>query len=271
MRTSRLVVASALAVALTSLVGAQKPGPFTADDMLKVATASVLDLTENGDRVALAIRTLEHNATTDHRRFGDPTYLAPSMVNVVVYDTRTGRADQVFPALMNVRQAAWSRDGASLALFTASEDADRLPVITAWVWDAARRVRLEVPMKAGALIAATSELNWLPDGTRLLVALRDGAEDRAAQAAFKRLIEGPTIVHTSKDPGDQDPNVPASQSREIYYALRRLGREVEWVRYVNGGHRPPNSVSESIDFEKRILAWYDKYLKPSPANPTAQP
>ncbi|HEX7780826.1 MAG TPA: prolyl oligopeptidase family serine peptidase, partial [Vicinamibacterales bacterium] len=61
--------------------------------------------------------------------------------------------------------------------------------------------------------------------------------------------------------GDQDPNVPASQSREIYYALRRLGRDVEWVRYVNGAHRPPNSVAEAVDFENRILAWYDKYLK----------
>ena len=57
--------------------------------------------------------------------------------------------------------------------------------------------------------------------------------------------------------GDQDPNVPASQSREIYYALRRLGRDVEWVRYVNGAHRPPNSVAESVDFETRILAWYN--------------
>jgi dipeptidyl aminopeptidase/acylaminoacyl peptidase len=61
--------------------------------------------------------------------------------------------------------------------------------------------------------------------------------------------------------GDQDPNVPASQSREIYYALRRLGKDVEWVRYVNGAHRPPNSVAESVDFEQRILAWYEKYLK----------
>jgi dipeptidyl aminopeptidase/acylaminoacyl peptidase len=71
--------------------------------------------------------------------------------------------------------------------------------------------------------------------------------------------------------GDQDPNVPASQSREIYYALRRLGRDVEWVRYTNGGHRPPNSVSESIDFENRILAWYDKYLKAETRTPTTQP
>jgi hypothetical protein len=61
--------------------------------------------------------------------------------------------------------------------------------------------------------------------------------------------------------GDQDPNVPASQSREIFYALRRLGKEVEWVRYANGAHRPPNSVAESEDFENRILAWYEKYLK----------
>jgi hypothetical protein len=52
--------------------------------------------------------------------------------------------------------------------------------------------------------------------------------------------------------------------------LRRLGRDVEWVRYVNGGHRPPNSASESIDFEQRILGWYDKPLKPaSPASPTS--
>jgi dipeptidyl aminopeptidase/acylaminoacyl peptidase len=70
--------------------------------------------------------------------------------------------------------------------------------------------------------------------------------------------------------GDQDPNVPASQSREIYYALRRLGREVEWVRYVDGGHRPPNSVSESIDFENRILQWYDKYLKAGSRSTTTQ-
>jgi dipeptidyl aminopeptidase/acylaminoacyl peptidase len=73
-------------------------------------------------------------------------------------------------------------------------------------------------------------------------------------------IETPLLCIT----GDQDPNVPASQSREMYYALRRLGKEVEWVRYVNGGHRPPNSVAESVDFEQRILAWYDKYLKKEP-------
>ena len=70
--------------------------------------------------------------------------------------------------------------------------------------------------------------------------------------------------------GDQDPNVPANQSRELYYALRRLGKAVEWVRYTNGGHRPPNNVAESIDFENRIVAWYDKYLKEKRSSTTTQ-
>jgi dipeptidyl aminopeptidase/acylaminoacyl peptidase len=84
----------------------------------------------------------------------------------------------------------------------------------------------------------------------------------------ERYLEHSAVLHADrvKTPllnitGDQDPNVPASQSREMYYALRRLGKEVEWVRYVNGGHRPPNSAAESLDFEQRIVAWYDKYLK----------
>ena len=39
----------------------------------------------------------------------------------------------------------------------------------------------------------------MPDGSTLLVALRDPADDRAAQATFKKLIDGPIVVHTSKD------------------------------------------------------------------------
>src|SRR3989337_2136117 len=78
----------------------------------------------------------------------------------------------------------------------------------------------------------------------------------------ERDLEHSAILHADriKTPlltisGDQDPNVPASQSREIYYALRRLSKEVEWVRYVNGGHRLPHSKTASIDLESRILAW----------------
>ena len=168
--------------------------------MLKVATSTVLDLAEDGSRVAVAIRTLADNATTDHRRFGDPTYIAPTLVEVVVFDTRTGQSANVFTHKVNVRQAAWTRDGSRLALLTTTENTENLPVTTAWVWDAGARAVTEVPRKPGVAIATNSELSWQPDGSTLLVALRDAADERAARAAFKRLVEAPIVVHSSQEP-----------------------------------------------------------------------
>jgi dipeptidyl aminopeptidase/acylaminoacyl peptidase len=199
MRKAHLAVFAIVVVLLGPRPLAQTTNAFTAEDILKIATASILDVTEDGTRVVVAVRKLEDNATTDHRRFGDPTYVAPSMVDLVVYDTRSGASDQVFKQLTNVRQVAWSRDGSRLGVLTTVENAEHLPVTTAWVWEAARRTLAEVPAKSGVTIASTSDLAWIPDGSKLVVALRDIAEDRAARATFARLIEGPVVVHSSKD------------------------------------------------------------------------
>jgi dipeptidyl aminopeptidase/acylaminoacyl peptidase len=62
--------------------------------------------------------------------------------------------------------------------------------------------------------------------------------------------------------GEQDHNVPATQAMEMYFALRRLDREVEWVSYINGGHgMPTNNIEEIKDYHKRIIDWYDSHLK----------
>ncbi len=61
--------------------------------------------------------------------------------------------------------------------------------------------------------------------------------------------------------GDLDPNVEALQSQEIYYALRRLGKTCVWLRYSEGAHGGPNSPEERADMYRRMIAWYDKYLK----------
>ncbi|HXG86937.1 MAG TPA: hypothetical protein VNJ02_01270, partial [Vicinamibacterales bacterium] len=193
------VFIAVLAIGSQTRPGAQALSPFTAQDMLDVATATVLDLTEDGSRVALSVRRLRENAETDHRRFGDPAYVAPTMVEVVVFDTRTGASDKVFKQLMNVRQATWSRDGGRLALLTATEGTDQLPVTAAWIWDAARKSLSEVPRQGVGGIAANSELAWLPDGSRLLAAVRTAEADRAARDAFRKLVDGPVIVHRSQD------------------------------------------------------------------------
>ncbi len=62
--------------------------------------------------------------------------------------------------------------------------------------------------------------------------------------------------------GEQDHNVPARQAMEMFYALKRLGKEVEWVSYTNSGHGAPSTnEAELRDYFTRILAWYDGHLR----------
>ena len=62
--------------------------------------------------------------------------------------------------------------------------------------------------------------------------------------------------------GGQDHNVPELNEREMYYALRRLGKTVTWVSYTNSGHGTPSTTeSDFIDYNQRILDFYQKYLQ----------
>jgi dipeptidyl aminopeptidase/acylaminoacyl peptidase len=75
---------------------------------------------------------------------------------------------------------------------------------------------------------------------------------------FADRIRTPLLLIT----GQQDHNVTERTTSEMYYALRRLGRDVEWVSYINGGHGMPTStVEEVVDYHNRILEWYDRHLK----------
>ncbi len=69
--------------------------------------------------------------------------------------------------------------------------------------------------------------------------------------------------------GQQDHNVTERTTSEMFYALRRLGRTVEWVSYIDGGHGMPRSTrAEAEDYLTRILDWYDRYM-PEPTAASA--
>jgi dipeptidyl aminopeptidase/acylaminoacyl peptidase len=75
---------------------------------------------------------------------------------------------------------------------------------------------------------------------------------------FADRITTPLMLMT----GAQDSNVPADNTREMYYALRRLGKEVVWVNYMNGGHGGGNAtVEDFLDMQRRMVEWYDAKLK----------
>lgn len=74
---------------------------------------------------------------------------------------------------------------------------------------------------------------------------------------FADRITTPLLLMT----GGEDHNVPALNTREMYYALRRLGKTVSWVNYTNGGHGVPQTTeSDFMDYHQRMLDWYAKYL-----------
>lgn len=78
---------------------------------------------------------------------------------------------------------------------------------------------------------------------------------------FADRVKTPHLLLT----GEGDWNVPAGNTREMYYALRRLGKEVVWVNYVNGGHGGGVASDEFgyLDQWKRILEWYEKHFEES--------
>ena len=75
---------------------------------------------------------------------------------------------------------------------------------------------------------------------------------------FADRIETPHLLLT----GEGDWNVPALNTRELYYAMRRLGKDVVWVNYMKAGHGAGYNGSEA-DFHdqwNRITEWYKKYF-----------
>jgi hypothetical protein len=53
--------------------------------------------------------------------------------------------------------------------------------------------------------------------------------------------------------------------------LRQLGKTAEFVSYANGDHSlSRHSRADALDVNRRILDWFDRYLKP-PAGSRSQP
>lgn len=60
--------------------------------------------------------------------------------------------------------------------------------------------------------------------------------------------------------GEGDWNVPADNQREMYYALRRLGKTTKWVNYMNAGHGAGLAGTEE-DFHHQwqtVFEWYEE-------------
>ncbi|MEO7084024.1 MAG: prolyl oligopeptidase family serine peptidase [Gemmatimonadaceae bacterium] len=84
---------------------------------------------------------------------------------------------------------------------------------------------------------------------------------------FADRIHTPLLMLTGK----QDWNVPDTNEREMYYALRRLGREAVWVQYADAGHGAGRNGNEADfrDHWTRMFDWFDTHFEKAAAKRTA--
>jgi len=168
--------------------------PFSIEDVLGVMSASIGDLSADGWWLVTTTRSLVDRLGVDNHRYGDPTYVAPNQVEVTVIDTRTGESRTVFPEKRNVRGLTWSPDAAFLAFMEFDGEWYR-PLI--WVRATGEVHEIELP--SGMEIADNSELFWLPDSTRLLLALRPQEWRSKVHERFVELTSGPIVVLSNED------------------------------------------------------------------------
>ena len=90
-----------------------------------------------------------------------------------------------------------------------------------------------------------------------------------SQSAFFHLdnVNTPVLILH----GEKDLTILFGEGEMMFYALRQLGKTAELVAYANGDHSlSRHSRADALDVNRRILEWFDRYLKPS-AGSRSQP
>ena len=95
-------------------------------------------------------------------------------------------------------------------------------------------------------------------------------ERYVSQSAFFHLDKVNTpvlILH-----GEKDLTILFGEGEMMFYALRQLGKTAEFVAYANGDHSlSRHSRADALDVNRRILEWFDRYLKPTRGSREAHP
>jgi dipeptidyl aminopeptidase/acylaminoacyl peptidase len=85
-------------------------------------------------------------------------------------------------------------------------------------------------------------------------------ERYVSQSAFFHLdrVNTPVLILH----GEKDLTILFGEGEMMFYALRQLGKTAEFVAYANGDHSlSRHSRADALDVNRRILEWFEKYLK----------
>jgi dipeptidyl aminopeptidase/acylaminoacyl peptidase len=119
-------------------------------------------------------------------------------------------------------------------------------------------------MSAYGHMSATGSDNssWSETGQGLLGGhpwqYRDRYIDNSPIFFLDRVTTPLMIVH-----GDKDYAVPIEQADEVFVGLRRLGKEVEYRKYIGEEH-VPLARENVIDYWNAVIRWMDTHIKKQP-------
>ena len=181
-------------LATTPLPAQPQQRAFTPEIALDVQGVGIAAVTDDGSRVAATVRVRRDRTDVDHQRYGDPTYISPVSVRLMVIDTRSGERTWVHEEPAQLRGIAWSPNGERLAYFAVEDGGYVLRI-----FDASSGRAETVALGADNEIASSSPLVWAPDGASVLLGLRPYRWAEDARAAFVALTEAPVIVQDSRN------------------------------------------------------------------------
>jgi dipeptidyl aminopeptidase/acylaminoacyl peptidase len=189
------VLAAVSVLSPSFLLSGQSLRPFTVDDALRVRSVGIADASDDARWLAVTASTARSRMNTDHFRYGDPTYIGPSLVEVMVLDAQTGTQYPLFDDAVQVGSLSWSPEGDRLAFLQLVGEEVRLVT-----WDrGSGRVR-PVRLRPEREIAWGTPLEWLPDGTGIVLGVRTEGWAREARAAYEAMEVGPIVVQDSSEP-----------------------------------------------------------------------
>ena len=146
-------------------VSAQPPPPLTADDLAAFALVHEAAISPDGSHVAYAVRRMD---------LGSDRYRAALFV--ALFGSSTGSAEQWTDGSADDGAPRWSPDGTRIAFI-----GDR-GEIAAGKTRAAKNVFLidragAAPRQLTTFVDDCGDLTWLPDGTAMIVSLKDAAQE----------------------------------------------------------------------------------------------
>jgi len=63
--------------------------------------------------------------------------------------------------------------------------------------------------------------------------------------------------------GENDPRVPKEETEQVVGLLKKRGNVIEVVYYPDEGHGF-DKLEHQVDAARRIVGWFDRYLKDAP-------